>query len=127
MSRVRPDEGGGRGHASAGGGRRGHALRLRPADLQNAYKLPSATAGAGRTVAVVDAYGDPNAAEDLSAYRAQYGLPPCTEASGCFTKVDQRGGNAFPEAEDEWAMEISLDLDMVSAACPKSPRPGRNR
>lgn len=89
-----------------------------PADLQNAYKLPSATAGAGRTVAVVDAYDDPNAAEDLSAYRAQYGLPPCTEASGCFTKVDQRGGNSFPEAEDEWAMEISLDLDMVSAACP---------
>src|SRR5438477_11414138 len=32
-----------------------------PADLQAAYKLPSATAGAGQTVAIVDAFDDPTA------------------------------------------------------------------
>src|SRR5690348_3697886 len=32
-----------------------------PSDLQNAYALPSASGGAGQTVAIVDAYDDPNA------------------------------------------------------------------
>ncbi|HEY2673619.1 MAG TPA: hypothetical protein VGJ07_25045, partial [Rugosimonospora sp.] len=45
-----------------------------PADLRSAYKLPT-YAGAGQTVAIVDAYDDPNAEADLAVYRAQYGLP----------------------------------------------------
>src|SRR5437660_12805094 len=36
-----------------------------PADLQSAYNLPSATAGKGQTVAIVDAYDNPNAEADL--------------------------------------------------------------
>jgi len=89
-----------------------------PADLQSAYNLPSSTAGAGQTVAIVDAYDDPNAAADLSVYRSTYGLPPCTTASGCFRKVNQSGGTRAPKANGGWAQEISLDLDMVSAVCP---------
>ena len=34
---------------------------LVPADLQSAYNLPSVTAGAGQTVAIVDAFDDPTA------------------------------------------------------------------
>ena len=41
-----------------------------PADLQSAYKLPSSTAGAGQTVAIVDAQDDPNAESDLATYRS---------------------------------------------------------
>ena len=89
-----------------------------PTDLQAAYRLPAATAGTGMTVAVVDAYDDPTAEADLATYRAKYGLPPCTAASGCLAKVDQRGGTAYPAADAGWTEEISLDLDMVSAACP---------
>ena len=89
-----------------------------PADLQSAYALPSATAGGGRTVAIVDAMDDPNAEADLAVYRSQFGLPPCTTANGCFRKVDQNGGTAFPRRNISWAEEISLDVDMVSAACP---------
>ncbi|HZS24768.1 MAG TPA: hypothetical protein VFA30_07250 [Gaiellaceae bacterium] len=89
-----------------------------PSDLQSAYSLPSATAGAGRLVAIVDAYDDPNAASDLAAYRSQFGLPPCTTANGCFQKVNQTGGTTPPAANSGWAEEESLDLDMVSAACP---------
>src|SRR5919199_607667 len=92
-----------------------------PTDLQAAYNLTSdsATRGAGQTVAIVDAYDDPNAASDLATYRSQYGLPPCTVASGCFTKVSQTGSTtALPATDGGWAQEISLDLDMVSAACP---------
>ena len=90
-----------------------------PADLQAAYDLPSATAGSGQTVAVVDAYDDPSAEADLGIYRAQYGLPPCTTANGCFEKVNQEGQQgSYPKPNSSWAEEESLDIDMVSAACP---------
>ncbi|MHC3473944.1 S53 family peptidase [Streptomyces sp. 7R007] len=89
-----------------------------PASLQAAYNLPSATGGSGQTVAIVDAYDDPNAEADLATYRAQYGLSACTTANGCFTKVNQSGGTSYPRGDSGWAEEISLDLDMVSAACP---------
>jgi len=89
-----------------------------PSDLQSAYNLPSATAGSGQTVAIVDAYDDPTAEADLGVYRAQFGLPACTTANGCFKKVNQSGGTAYPRKNGGWAQEISLDLDMVSAVCP---------
>ncbi|HWC35948.1 MAG TPA: hypothetical protein VG650_14120 [Mycobacteriales bacterium] len=88
------------------------------ADLQSAYSLPSGEAGTGETVAIVDAYDDPNAERDLAVYRAQFQLPPCTTANGCFDKVSQRGGADLPVADPGWAEEESLDLDMVSAVCP---------
>jgi subtilase family serine protease len=91
---------------------------LFPADLQSAYKLPSGTAGSGRTVAIVDAYNAPNAEADLGVYRSQFGLPACTTANGCFRKVNQNGGTTYPRNNGGWAEEISLDLDMVSAICP---------
>jgi hypothetical protein len=91
---------------------------LGAADLRNAYALPSSSAGSGQTVAIVDAYDDPNAEADLATYRSQYGLPACTSASGCFKKVGQTGGSALPTPDPGWAEEESLDLDMVSAVCP---------
>src|SRR4051812_15761735 len=53
-----------------------------PANLRSAYKL-TATGGTGATVAIVDAFDDPNAESDLATYRAQFGLPACTTANGC--------------------------------------------
>jgi hypothetical protein len=91
---------------------------LSPADLQSAYDFPNG--GAGQVVAVVDAYDDPHAEADLAVYRERYGLPPCTTANGCFKKVNDEGEEGYPPpANQEWAVEISLDIDMVSAACPK--------
>jgi Subtilase family len=87
-----------------------------PADLQSAYNLPSATAGAGRTVALVEAYNDPTAESDLAVYRSQFGLPPCTTANGCFKRVYPSG--SVPAADEGWSGETALDLDMVSAICP---------
>jgi subtilase family serine protease len=85
-----------------------------PVDLVSAYGLPTSTTNA--TIAIVDAYDDPNAASDLAVYRAQFRLPAC--GTGCFTKVDQTGGTAYPRSDAGWAEEISLDLDMASAICP---------
>jgi subtilase family serine protease len=79
--------------------------------------LPPSTVNADETVAVVDAYDDPTAEQDLAVYRARFHLAPCTTASGCFHKVDQRGGTTYPEADPGWAEEESLDLDMVAAVC----------
>ena len=90
---------------------------LGPADIQGAYHLPDT--GDGETVAVIDAYGDSRAEADLAVFRSHYGLPACTTANGCFTKVDQDGGTLYPPDSPEWAVETSLDLDAVSAACPK--------
>jgi len=89
-----------------------------PADLQAAYALPGADHGSGQTVAVVDAYDDPNAEADLAVYRGTFGLPACTTKNGCFRKIDQNGGIAYPPPSRSWAEEISLDVDMVSAVCP---------
>ncbi|NUR63904.1 MAG: peptidase S8 [Catenulispora sp.] len=90
-----------------------------PADLLSAYNLP-AGGGAGQTVAIVDAYNDPSAEADMNTYRAQYGLPACTSASGCFKQVNQKGGSRLPRSDSGWAGEISLDLDMVSAIAPNA-------
>jgi subtilase family serine protease len=89
-----------------------------PALLRSAYGLPAGQ-GSGRTVAIVDAYDDPKAESDLATYRATYGLPACTIANGCFRKVNQSGGTGYPGTDASWAAEISLDLDMVSAICPR--------
>jgi subtilase family serine protease len=93
----------------------------RPADLQAAYGLASAAAsnGASQTVAIVDAYNDPSAASDLASYRAAVGLPACSTSTGCFRQVNQTGGSTLPAANIGWAEEISLDLDMASAICPR--------
>jgi subtilase family serine protease len=88
-----------------------------PAQLRAAYNLTASDSGA--TVAIVDAFDDPNAEKDLGIYRAQFGLPACTTASGCFKKVNQNGVlGSYPRSNSGWAEEISLDLDMVSAICP---------
>jgi subtilase family serine protease len=103
-----------------------------PAQLQSAYALQTASAadGRGETVAIVDAYDDPKAISDLDTYRRTFGLGGCTvsppAATGCtFTdgatvrKVSQTGTTAYPRGNTSWGQEISLDLDMVSAICPR--------
>ncbi|MFF7351850.1 putative Ig domain-containing protein [Streptomyces filipinensis] len=91
---------------------------LSPANLHSAYNLPT-TGGSGLTVAIVDAYNDPNAESDLATYRSTYGLSACTKANGCFKQVSQTGSTtSLPTNDTGWAGEEALDLDMVSAVCP---------
>jgi outer membrane protein assembly factor BamB len=92
---------------------------LSPCQVQDAYRLPSQVTGTGRTIAIVDAFDNPNAEADLAVYRSTYGLPPCTTANGCFTKLNQRGAaGSYPKADQGWSEEIALDLDAASAVCP---------
>ncbi|HEY1620099.1 MAG TPA: hypothetical protein VGG25_20915 [Streptosporangiaceae bacterium] len=87
--------------------------------IQAAYDLPSSTAGSGETVAVVDAYNDPDAASDLATYRSDWSLPAC--GSGCFSVVNENGATSpLPTnaGTNGWDVEESLDVDMVSSVCP---------
>jgi hypothetical protein len=92
-----------------------------PSQLQSAYDLTSASAsdGSGETVALVDAYDDPTAASDLAEYRSAAGLPTVPS----FEKVNQEGETSpLPSeapSDDDWTLEESLDLDMVSSICPE--------
>lgn len=89
-----------------------------PSDLQRAYQLPSRSAGGDQTIGIVVAFDDPTAEADLATYRARFGLPPCTSANGCFRKVGESGSSSLPAANENWAQEASIDLDMASAVCP---------
>jgi subtilase family serine protease len=89
-----------------------------PVELRAAYSLPSAPAGAGETVALVEAYHDPDAASDLAVYRANYDLPPCDRHNGCLNEIDENGGSDLPTTDPGWAGETAADMDMVSAVCP---------
>jgi subtilase family serine protease len=109
-SRVVVDD---RGSPLASSGPSGYG----PADLRAAYNL--GTTNGTATIAIVDAFGYPNAESDLAVYRAQFNLPPCTTANGCFKKVNQGGNtNKYPRADTGWSQETALDLDMASAICP---------
>jgi hypothetical protein len=108
-------------------------------DLHTAYGLPSDAPDA-QTIALVDAYNDPSAEADLQVYDEEFGLPPCTEANGCFKQVNEHGeaGNLpFPKSEREleeaqsgspeeaeeaeqaegWTLEMSLDVETAHAIC----------
>lgn len=93
-----------------------------PADLQGAYGLATAAAkvGSGETVAIVDAFNDPDANSDLAVYRQQFSLGACTTSTGCLTILNQYGGTSLPKSDPTggWELEETLDLDMVSAICP---------
>jgi subtilase family serine protease len=89
------------------------------ASIEAAYKLPVARS-TGQTVAIVDAFSTPHLASDLAIYRQHYGLPPCTTASGCLKIVNQQGkASPLPRPDPAgWGVEETLDVAMVSAACP---------
>ena len=92
---------------------------LAPDQIKSAYDWPTkSTAGAGKTIAIVDARDDPSAEADLAAFDSQYGLPSCTTANGCFTKVDASGGTKYPSFDNGWAFEISIDVQWAHAVAP---------
>ncbi len=92
---------------------------LSPNTIQAAYNFPtSLSAGSGETIAIVDAYNDPNIESDLGVFSSQYGLPACTTANGCFKKVNQTGGSSYPQTNSGWSLEISLDVEWAHAIAP---------
>jgi len=89
-----------------------------PQQIQNAYGIDQITFsggkvagnGAGQTIAIVDAYNDPNISSDLAAFDKQYGL----FAPASFT-VDNLGATT---TNSGWALETSLDVEWAHSVAP---------
>ena len=90
-----------------------------PSQIRHAYGFDLVTnQGAGQTIALVDAYDDANAANDLAVFSKQFNLPACTTASGCFRQLYSSGRK--PAANANWAVEISLDIEWAHAIAPQA-------
>jgi hypothetical protein len=92
-----------------------------PAQIQQAYQFNQilfdgiAGNGAGETIAIVDAYDDPNIQSDLNTFDSQFNLPAIT-----ITKVNESGGTILPSTDPTggWEVEESLDVEWAHAMAP---------
>lgn len=70
--------------------------------------------GSGQTIAIVDAYNQPNIGGDLQAFDSAYGLP----APPNFVVLNQSGGTTLPANNTSWGVEESLDVEWAHAIAP---------
>ncbi len=93
---------------------------LTPAQVTSAYGLNAvaftssngSTAngnGTGETIALIEAFHDPNITSDLHTFDQAYGLPNPN------LTVDNLAGN---QSDDGWALEESLDVEWAHAVAP---------
>src|SRR5713101_2007114 len=93
-----------------------------PASVRPVYNLPST--GGSQTIAIVDAFDYPTAANDLGVFSSQFGLPamPDCNSNGnvapCFKKVFASGSQ--PQANCGWAQEAALDIEWAHAMAPNA-------
>jgi subtilase family serine protease len=86
-----------------------------PAQIRHAYGFDQLWLdGRGQTIAIVDAYDDPNIVNDLRTFDRTFGLPDLPR----FTKVNQSGRTIFPKVDAGWAGEITLDVEWAHAIAP---------
>jgi len=76
------------------------------------------TGGSG-VIAIVDAYDNPDAEDDLAAYSTQFGLPDCTKANGCFQQIYATGQQPQNDPGG-WSLEEALDIEMAHAFAPNA-------
>jgi hypothetical protein len=88
-----------------------------PTQIQQAYQFNQVTFnGSTETIAIVDAYNDPNIQSDVNTFDNQFsGLPPIT-----IKVVNQTGGSNLPSADSTggWELEESLDVEWAHAMAP---------
>ena len=86
-----------------------------PSQIRQAYNFGTTGSGSGQTIAVIDAYNDPNALHDLNTFDATFGLPVPPN----FLQVSETGGSTSRlPVNSGWAMETSLDIEWAHAIAP---------
>jgi len=123
----------------------GSPVGLTPDQVRHAYGFDQILFGSvvgdgsGQTIAIIDAYDDPQLvsrssdpdvnndlaflASDLHQFDVQFGLP---EPAGFFKKVNQNGGTTYPSTDPagpsqnngSWALEEALDVEWAHAMAP---------
>ena len=97
-------------------------LRLHAAAITTAYGISQLTdQGSGQTIAVIDAYDDPNISSNLKKFDTEFGLP----APPTFSQVSQTGGSVSGVTTDakagtDWSGEESLDVEWANSIAPKA-------
>lgn len=74
--------------------------------------------GAGQTIALVDAFDNPDIESDFAVFTSTFGLPACTTSNGCFKKIYASGSK--PRTNLGWAGEIALDVEWAYAIAPQA-------
>ena len=90
---------------------------LTPTQLRHAYGFDQISGnGAGQTIAIVDAFDQPNISSDLQKFDSTYGLSN-NDSTGKFalTKVTMSRRTI---ADAGWGLEISLDVEWAHAIAP---------
>jgi subtilase family serine protease len=94
-----------------------------PAQMRTAYGFNKVASfgstpadGSGQTIAIIDAYDDPNIVSDLATFDQAYGIaaPPSLKV------VNQNGGAALPGTDptEGWEGETTLDVEWAHAIAP---------
>src|SRR5437667_12323747 len=91
-----------------------HAYGFDRVGFEDATHSLVAGDGRGTTIAIVDAYDDPNIVADLARFDSIYGIPDPPS----FTKVNQTGGTTYPAPNTGWSKEIALDVEYAHAMAP---------
>ena len=92
-----------------------------PAQIQRAYNLPvlynQGVTGKGATIVIVDSFGSPTIANDLTVFDRQFGLPAPSfkiiRPAGDVPPYDASNSQMF-----SWAGETSLDVEYAHAVAP---------
>jgi hypothetical protein len=106
----------------------GAPTQLSPAMIEQAYDLKSIVfttggqtvdaTGAGETIAIVDAFGDPSISSDLQTFDANFGLSD-NNAQGQFVLTVATPQGAVT-TDANWATEESLDVEWAHAIAPQA-------
>ncbi len=94
---------------------------LSPSEVRQAYGVNQVTFqngtvagyGAGQTIAIVEAYNDPNISSDLKQFDRAYDLP----APPSFTKYLETGAT---QTNPGWSLETALDVEWAHAMAPEA-------
>jgi hypothetical protein len=79
--------------------------------------------GAGQTIAIIDAYNDPDIISDANAFSAQYGLTQFNGSGEPTLEVlNETGGTSLPSDSSPggWDVEESLDVEWSHAIAPEA-------
>jgi len=87
-----------------------------PQELATAYDIPSKLTGAGQTIVIIDAFGDPTISQDLGVEDSTFGLPAAN-----LNLIYPDGKPTFDTTNADqvnWSGEIALDVESAHAIAP---------
>ncbi len=94
------------------GGTKTASVVYTPLNIQQGYNYATDVGGAGQTIVIVDAYGDPTLVTDLAAFDSKFGI------TGAGPLTVYYSGGTPTSSNANWALETALDVEWVHANAP---------